>query len=91
MAYYIVNIDDLPSGKYAGRVVTAHRSLTLAIASCLVLADRDRRRGLIGGTLRIVFSGLEFPQGQYIPSEDVAAAYATDGTGQLLPLVRARR
>jgi hypothetical protein len=80
VAYYIVDIDNLPSAQYAGRVVTAHRSLPLVVASCRVLADWDRRRGLVGGTLRIVFSEFEFFPRQYIPSEDAAAAYATDGT-----------
>jgi hypothetical protein len=80
VAYYIVNIDAPLSGKYAGRVVTAHRSLSLVIAAVLCSRTAIADEASFGGTHRIVFSGLDFSAGQFIPPEDVAAVYATDGT-----------
>ena len=80
MAHYLVEIENLPSGRYAGRVISAHRSLPLAVAACRVLADRTRRMGLMARAVTIIGSPLEFIPGELIPAEDVTTAYAADGT-----------
>ena len=80
MAHYVIDIENLPSGRYAGRVISAHRSLPLAVARCRVLADRAQRMGLMARAVTIIMSALEFTPGELIPAEDVTAAYAADGT-----------
>jgi len=80
MAYYIIDIENLPSGRYAGRVISAHRSLPLAVAGCRLLADRVQRMGLMARAVTIIMSALEYTPGDFVPAEDATTAYATDGT-----------
>ena len=80
MAYYIIDIENLPSGRYAGRVISAHRSLPLAVAGCRLLADRVQRMGLMARAVTIIMSALEYTPGDFIAAEDATIAYATDGT-----------
>jgi hypothetical protein len=80
MTHYIVDIENVPSGMYAGRVISVHRSLPLAVAGCRVLADRAQRVGLMARAVTITMSPLEFTRGEFIPAEDVTTAYAADGT-----------
>lgn len=80
MAHYVLDVENLPSGRYAGRVISAHRSLSLAVATCRVLDDRARSMGLTARRITIVMSALEFNPGEFVPAEDVTKAYAADGT-----------
>ena len=76
MPFFVVNVDHLQSSSIAGRVVSTHPSLVLAMAAC-----RAPRPVSLPPppTLMIVESPLDYVAGECIDVDDVARGYSRDG------------